>query len=796
MDNFTDKQILYLAALLHDVGKIYSEQDSTHFTSYIDDIFDRINEVVETDNLPRVKKIVKQFFQDNDSEDRLVSILKKAHHSLTGEKKVDITYVFHPLESVFAHVNLGDKHDGEERYYLPGEFIAENTIPVNKKKVSERCLTKLRNGFLNELQTFKKYTDINSFLIFIHAISKKYFWSVPASTTATTESLYDHLKLTAAISTVLYDVQEAHMDEGYLMVGGDLSGIQEYIYDIASVGQKKVAKRLRARSFFISILTDVVLHKILHKLDLQEANVLIATGGKFVLLVPNTIKSREFLKSFNKELNEWFFKEFQGQLYFNLCQQSFSGDVFNSFSRVYDNLNDKLSESKKQKFQEILNEDEDYIFDDYYSSDSVPCISCKKLWQSEQSEELCAKCLSDERIGKYLVKSKYIAFSIKKPEHENYLSFFNHEQYYLSFIVEKDLLDKGEYYLIYNLIDSEILSGYPADFKFYANYVPVFNDVQEKEPLCENCQEKNCNLENVNNVKKQPYSFSCLALASVDDKRLLEDSPGLKSLGVLKADVDNLGAIFSIGLGERKSNIASITSLSRMINYFFAGLLQQKFLEGKVKEFGGRELNLRLNYIVYAGGDDLLIVGPWDNMILTIGYIRELFSNYCTNNPNITLSAGVSIVKSNYPIARSSELAGEQEEKAKNGGRNSLSIFDKVVTWDKYFDYFLKTIGKLEGYLEKGVLSSAFLYRLFNYYNMNQQFLETRDAKYLKWVGYYRYDVARNIKVKSKKDQKKQELLMEAQNFLQEIVLNTDCKGNYNIKDLKLPLNWVVYRNK
>ncbi len=45
---------------------------------------------------------------------------------------------------------------------------------------------------------------------------------------------------------------------------------------------------------------------------------------------------------------------------------------------------------------------------------------------------------------------------------------------------------------------------------------------------------------------------------------------GIDALGVLKADVDNLGAIFSCGFQGSMFTLSRISSLSRILNNFFA----------------------------------------------------------------------------------------------------------------------------------------------------------------------------------------------------------------------------------
>ena len=46
-------------------------------------------------------------------------------------------------------------------------------------------------------------------------------------------------------------------------------------------------------------------------------------------------------------------------------------------------------------------------------------------------------------------------------------------------------------------------------------------------------------------------------------------APGIRRLGVLRADVDNLGSVFAHGLPDDKASISRTATLSRALSYFF-----------------------------------------------------------------------------------------------------------------------------------------------------------------------------------------------------------------------------------
>src|SRR5262249_44517413 len=105
--------------------------------------------------------------------------------------------------------------------------------------------------------------------VYSHMLSllHAYAWCLPSDTQANTPdvSLYDHLRVTSAIAACLYqfharraaltDKEVARQDQTRcLLLVGDISGIQDYIFGISTIGAGGVAKRLRARSFYVQLL--------------------------------------------------------------------------------------------------------------------------------------------------------------------------------------------------------------------------------------------------------------------------------------------------------------------------------------------------------------------------------------------------------------------------------------------------------------------------------------------------------------------------------------------------------------
>ena len=118
-------------------------------------------------------------------------------------------------------------------------------------------------------------------------------------------SLYDHLKITAAVGaciseylldqgaadirTRVFQNEKAFRDEQvFVLYTADLSGIQKFIYTVATQGAQK---SLRSRSFFLEMLMEHYADEVLQACGLSRVNLIYSGGGHCYLLLPHTQKS-------------------------------------------------------------------------------------------------------------------------------------------------------------------------------------------------------------------------------------------------------------------------------------------------------------------------------------------------------------------------------------------------------------------------------------------------------------------------------------------------------------------------
>lgn len=160
---------------------------------------------------------------------------------------------------------------------------------------------------------------------------------------------------------------------------------------------------------------------------------------------------------------------------------------------------------------------------------------------------------------------------------------------------------------------------------------------------------------------------------------LADRSHGVSRLGVLRMDVDSLGGIFATGLPQTEVTLSRLTNLSKTLAYFFGGqvstIVQRADTAWKQRA-----------QIIYAGGDDVFIVGSWSVLPALARHIREAFSRFTCGNPAWGISGGLAVVRAEQPVAAAARVAGELEAAAKTvrpSGRakDALAFLGEPLPW-------------------------------------------------------------------------------------------------------------------
>jgi CRISPR-associated protein Csm1 len=538
-------------------------------------------------------------------------------------------------------------------------------------------------------------------------------------------SLYDHLRLTSAVAACLY---QYHASTGTLadeavrrpeshrcaLVVGDLSGIQEYLFDVATVGAGGVARRLRARSFFLQMLADACAYEVLGAFGLPLANVIMASGGKFYVLVPNLSDTgNDVLDRLRADCDGWLLENFHGALAVNLAWTPLADNDFGTgergdgFGSALARLHGALAQRKQRRLERVLihggSWHESAFARSPFPAESGVCRVCGHFPRERASEggevDVCQKCYQDVKLGRCLPSAQYVGF-YDRPLASGTPCFKT------TFFAAADVggLPAGAA-LVTRLNDADLtpLARGPATFRFLTNHVP-------REP------------------DGAVWTFEDIAAR----RKLGEGAARSGLLAIIKADVDYLGQVFQDGLRRDQppsyDTPSRVAALSRHLDSFFSAWLEWLLS----REFPQV-------YAVYSGGDDLLLVGPRAQALPLVGRLQKDFARY-TENPELTLSAGVTLVKPRLPLARAVEFADESLEKAKNAGRDRLCILDHVVGWGD-----LPLVDDGIELFERNRPPTALLYSLKFFAGLWQEWKAGRNARALRFQPLLAYSIRRNL---------------------------------------------------
>ena len=689
------------------------------------------------------------------------------------------------LYSIFDRVVI-NKHDFKElrRSELPKSILTADGLADPKifPKLSENALAQDQKKFEENLRVNAR-ADTLPYLI------QKYGWRIAATQHDLGKypdaAFCDTLRAEQAL-------ENPTPNGGYLLVKGDLTGIQEYIYHgiqpkIAD-GLVNLSKRLRARSILVSVLTDFIANVILRELELPSWHLLFAGGGHFNLLLPESKK--QDLDEVTAKIGVAMRKQFDEHLELILatisCQKE---DLHQQANHCFEAVN---AERDKLKQCQHLG--------------GLATLFQEKLEKGAEKKK--KKENRERRIGGEFPKQNYLleivsGQSLNRDEGDLVLAEFHLQHYHTLLATKADakgnnsaqrFLAKNDAVIISALLlalnNTEFLptDDWATKFDFPISF--GFRFLGKNAPRI---REPNSTKEDEN---AEIMDFEQIAKIGQEEQKKGE---GFLRLGSLMLDVDDLGLIFSHGLGKQ-ATLAQVITLSREMNYFFTAHFNQRAEEYQV-------------YVVYSGGDDAFAVGKWDMLIRFTKVLSADFQRFIryeeNRNPDVHFSAGLFMSNPFYPIGRFYRDAKRlQEEKAKKAeGKNSVDVFDHTLSWSS-FEGKINLGDQLYEPLKKGVtisgrkFSASFAYRIMqlvksSYYERDTweggQFHRRggiRAAPFARHVASMRYLFARNgfseAEITKLTDALERELI---QSFLKDAF---NFYGKYNARNYLVALHFAM----
>lgn len=151
-----------------------------------------------------------------------------------------------------------------------------------------------------------------------------------------------------------------HITE-FILVKGDVSGIQEFIFNVRSL---EAAKSIKGRSFFIKVLTEIVIQYLFDEFkvgDSDKENMRISTsGGNFIILLPtlDNLDNCEEKILFAQRL-------FSKSLRFSGLNIALNYVIYNKNNYISNHieLNEKIRKSKLKLYGALNNDDFKAIFE-------------------------------------------------------------------------------------------------------------------------------------------------------------------------------------------------------------------------------------------------------------------------------------------------------------------------------------------------------------------------------------------------------------------------------------------------
>lgn len=579
-----------------------------------------------------------------------------------------------PLRSIFANLQADGVKGDANRYWpaLPLEMREEALVPQPFGELFTSRLAALSSDFDKAarplLAALAQAPDNGPLLESLLMLMQRFLVGVPAADAGDT-SLYDHARMTGALAAVLAGndaaASEQHDRPIALLAGGDLSGIQDFIYTITSRG---AAGALRGRSFYLQLLTDAVMRYALRELQLPMTNVVYAGGGKFYLLA--RAGDAEKIAAVQRHTSDVLLRHHRGDLYLSLQTVPLTASDFKDgqISAAWGRLSELHQAAKQRRFAELEVAAFATLFEPAGDggNEAKECQVCGAEDESTQIYDAsdtspegvrkCEQCKSFEAWGDDLRRAKVMTFEMAQPRPSSRARgavddiLFEFGLKVRLFFDGKGIAMPKAPGVVFALSDSAVM---PADAglnvatgrRYLTNVTPSVE--QADIALAKKAELKD--VPALNEVKP----FDLMAL----------QSKGIERLGVLMMDVDGLGAIFRQGLGAR-ATLPRLAHLSFAINLFFEGYVAEI---ARTLDVGEADLKYRGRlYSIYAGGDDLFFAGAWDAVIALAQKVRAALDRYTGGHAGVHASGAIVLIGGKYPLYRAAQDLKAAQQQAKD----------------------------------------------------------------------------------------------------------------------------------
>jgi CRISPR-associated protein Csm1 len=448
--------------------------------------------------------------------------------------------------------------------------------------------------------------------------------------------------------------------EAGIAIVGDFAGIQSFVLRPVP-GAGGAAKRLRSRSFRVSAYTELLARWCRSQLSAAQPRILYSAGGLFLIGAGAISGWRELLRNMQKQVDDWAWESFQGELVFHLA-----GAEFSSAKIPRAELEAALEARRNRPLAETLLNDAEWNSSLFFHP-ALPaearCEACgmtQGVTRNSGGEDICDACSADEERGFGLANAAFARISNYGAGDLTALGTSMHLHQERKGYEDDPWLSFGE-------------SAPGAEPWYLLRHLP---------------RDSNGN----------PLDFEQIADHAAGSR---------KWLGYPRIDVDHAGHSFRRLEGDPLRTWA----LSHLLNNFFAK---------EANDLLDKPENQNI-YAVYGGGDDLFVIGPWNDVLDYAETLRSMLTDVVGDA--LTFSAGVTLAKPREHILSQAEFAHEQLDHAKNQlsygrdcGRDQISALGAIADW-KTFSGLLSKAKQVTDWANDHQIPSSFLQQALQFHH-------------------------------------------------------------------------------
>lgn len=717
-------------------------------------IYDQLKAQFERD-LPNYPAEARELLDSRDLREiftKVIDIMFSYHRDLFQSDRPDY------LDCLLQEIGLEKKKEDCSRFVYDFEplFFSEEVIfPKEAGKLSgnpEDGMKELWLKFYKDLSFVLKngnYGPVRTFSL-LSSFLFRYCWCLPAVLPiegslyySTKVSLYEFLRLYTVLLLSLFsphnikglltlfqvDSRKALSELRLFHLKGDISGIQNFL--ISTMNIAGTARRLRGKSFFLSLLDRLTSRYLLHRLGYPEMHAIFSSGGHFEVLIGYEEHLQEEVEGLRYELEKYLLSTFCGELGLVLTGHSYTlSELFErGYAEVISSILYRVGEAKKKKFLAYLESSSEERIREELNLDLIRgeaqrlCPACGKFLMVEGKEATCRWCSAFFEMGRVLPEAKFLVIIPDGLSEEAKLMG-------LSVLLGGAVFDLGVLGVVGLLREPLPLSKLEDGIRVIRlNDTRIidkgqvvadgFMAVEQHIPFYRGSQDVSA-----------PRTFEELARSARGDDKL----------AYVKGDLDNLGHILQSG--TRKLSLwLAVSALSSHLDLFFSGYLRHLLNTSTYREH---------IYTIYAGGDDFLLVGAWNEALRFLRLLREKFYLYTGKNEALHFSAGVVLTRADYPVRLALEAVQEALESAKQK-KPSVDVFGDTISWKSFSLLFSSSTEEIYRLLEQEVLERSFMYKLYQLTKQHIEYKNKNDIRMYRFYPLFFYYLNRNVKCEQTK---------------------------------------------